>query len=89
MLILLYTGGGWSSIYKKESNWYNEDGEEQSAGGYSYYAKKLKLCSTDNKILLIEKDFDKVFHKEYSNNRIDLPACFIYKDKYKNWWIQK
>jgi len=73
-------------IYKEESEWYDEYGNLQGAGGYHYYAKKLKRCSTNNKILYIEKDFIKNIHKEYSNNTIDIPECLIFKDKYDNWW---
>lgn len=73
-------------IHKKESEWYDEYGDFQTAGGYSYYAKRLKSINTDNKILYLEKDFVKVFHKEYTNYSIDIPDCFLYKDKYNNWW---
>ena len=73
-------------IYKEGSEWYDEYGDFQSAGGYHYYAKRLKICSSDNKCLYIEKDFIKNMHKEYSNSSIDIPECLIYKDKYGNWW---
>lgn len=73
-------------IYRESSEWYDEYGDEQSAGGYYYYAKRLKLCNTDDKNLYIEKDFIRNFHKKYSNSTIEIPECFIYRDNYTNWW---
>jgi len=73
-------------IYKDYSEWYNEYGELQSAGDYFYYAKKLKLCSSDNKKLFLDLDFIINVHKAYSNSHLELPECYLYKDKYKNWW---
>ena len=73
-------------IYKDASEWYNEYGDLEGAGGYHYYAKKLKLCTTDDKLLYIEKDFNKTFHKYYSNDNIDIPECFIFNDKFGSWW---
>jgi len=73
-------------LFKEESEWYNEYGQLECAGGYHYYAKNLKLCSTNDKKLYIEKDFNKKYHKHYFNDNIDIPECLIYSDKYGNWW---
>ena len=73
-------------IYKESSVWYDEDGDDHYSRGYNYYARTLKHCTTDNKILFIDKDFIPNQNKGFSKYHIEIPKCLIYRDKYNNWW---
>lgn len=74
------------NIYKDVSEFYSEDGELQSYGGYSYTAKRLKKTSTNSKLLQIEKDFSFEIKKEWKSKNWTVPTCRILQDKNDKWW---
>jgi competence protein CoiA len=77
---------GEHKLEKEYSEFYSPEGELQSYGGYSYYAKRMKSVSTDDRMLRIENDFDFNLRKCWSTKNWSIPECLICNSRYTNWW---
>lgn len=71
--------------YVESSSWYNEYGEEQSAGGYYKSSKRYKKPSIGN-YLNLATDFQASYKQEWRGGTIYVPNCRIYNDKLRKWW---
>lgn len=72
-------------LYVDESSWYNEYGEEQSAGGYYRTSKRYKTPIAGN-VLNLSSAFHPSYRPAWSGGTVQIPNCRIYLDKLPNWW---
>lgn len=72
-------------LYVDESSWYNEYGEEQSAGGYYKTSKRYKTPMA-GKVLNLSSDFRPSYKQAWSGGTVQIPNCRIYSDKMHKWW---
>lgn len=70
-----------------ETSWYDENGEEQCAGGY-YKQYKTIYKPIYGDAVTISEDFKTESRHKYSHNNInyEIPACKILIDKQRKWW---
>ncbi len=71
--------------YVESSSWYNEYGEEQSAGGYYKSSKRYRKPSIGTSLNLAT-DFKASFKKAWTGGTVHVPNCRIYSDKLHKWW---
>ncbi|MDM8551740.1 competence protein CoiA family protein [Desulfobacterales bacterium HSG2] len=69
----------------EESNWYSEDGDEMSAGGYYRETKSLKVPSTHNE-LHIADDFQPITRPQWSAKNWTVPNAKLWIDTSQKWW---
>jgi len=63
-------------LYRAESSWYDSDGSEQGAGGYSYTSKRYRKPVVGEP-LAITRDFRGIERKAWNGGGIEIPACRI------------
>jgi competence protein CoiA len=69
----------------EHSSWYNEYGEEQSAGGYTRRSKRYRTPNHGLQ-LDIAANFRPTRKDAWSGGTIFVPQCSIYVDHLKKWW---
>ena len=72
-------------LYVETSSWYNEYGEEQSAGGYQKTSKRYKTPQLGRKLNLAT-DFRPTVKPSWQGGSVYVPKCKIYCDKLRKWW---
>jgi competence protein CoiA len=60
-----------------ESNWYSEDGEEMSAGGFSKKSKRFR-CPVRGDVLDLARDFVPKSREMWNENGFTIPAAKIF-----------
>lgn len=73
--------------YIKETHWFDPGGEERVAGGYDKPLLRVKKPLFGERVD-IAKNFiidNRPAFKLY-NEKMEVPACKIFKDKLKDWW---
>jgi len=73
-------------IWKEESQWYDEYGDEQYGGGYFRRAKSLRLPKSYSKRQHIAEDFVAKRRDSFVISGRDIPSCNLWKDNLRNWW---
>jgi competence protein CoiA len=71
--------------YVESSSWYNEYGEEQSAGGYYKASKRYKTPSL-GAYLNLATDFNPSYKQAWKGGTVYIPNCRIYNDNLRKWW---
>ncbi len=84
-LIILPVHFSEYSLYVESSSWYDEYGEEQSAGGYTKSSKRYKTPCKGPYLNLVD-DFGPSNKPAWSGGTIHLPQCKIYSDRHRKWW---
>lgn len=84
--IVLPVHFGEYQLYVESSNWYDESGQEQSAGGYYKLSKRYKTPSF-GKELNIAHDFNPTKKQPWKGGSIYIPRCSIWSDKAPKWWM--
>lgn len=73
--------------YIEETQWFEPGGKEQIEGGYDkpYFRVKKPLYG---ELVDIATNFIKDKRPEFTpdNEKMEIPACKIFKDKLKHWW---
>lgn len=72
-------------IWVEESNWYSEDGEEMSAGGYFKKAKSLKSPNFSTQ-LHIADNFRPITRNNWSAKNWTVPDSKLWIDALYKWW---
>jgi len=67
------------------SSWYNKDGEEQSAGGYTKPSKRYRTPSFGPQ-LDITQNFRPTRKDAWSGGTVFIPQCSLYVDQLQKWW---
>ena len=70
--------------YVESKSWYNEYGEEQSAGGYYKSSKRYKTPSIGN-YLNLATDFSPSYKQAWKGGTVSVPNCRLYNDNNKKW----
>ncbi len=71
--------------YVDSKSWYNEYGEEQSAGGY-YKSSKRYRTPCFGTYLNLATDFNPSCKQAWHGGTVYVPNCRIYNDKLRKWW---
>lgn len=72
----------------EERQWFEEDGEERSGGGYNKTYKSLKTPLYGATLDICE-DFiwyPRIDYPDKKNEKKSVPECIIYKDNLDDWW---
>ncbi|ENM5843715.1 hypothetical protein V4V60_003908 [Vibrio mimicus] len=72
-------------LYVEASSWYDEFGEEQSAGGYYKSSKRYKTPCFGNELNLAN-DFTPRLKQSWSRGSVYVPQCTIFADRKQKWW---
>ncbi|MBF0250384.1 MAG: competence protein CoiA [Alphaproteobacteria bacterium] len=67
------------------SSWYDEYGEEQSAGGYTKRSKRYRAPLVGSQ-LDIATDFRSTTKDAWSRGTVSVPQCSLYVDRLRKWW---
>jgi len=74
-------------IYVEERQWYDENGDEQYAGGYYKDARALKLpIQYPGNHLNIIEDFLPRRRPKFDSKNWSIPSCNIWMDSMRAWW---
>jgi competence protein CoiA len=84
-LAILPVHFGEHNIYVEPSSWYDQYGQEQSAGGYDRTSKRYKTPSIGRRLNLAA-DFKPSNKQAWSGGSIYVPNCRIYNDTLRKWW---
>ncbi|WP_028113349.1 competence protein CoiA [Ferrimonas kyonanensis] len=72
-------------LYVKESEWYDPDGNHQSAGGYERFSKRYKTPVATS-LLSIANSFKAIPKSAWQQGTVSIPNCRLYVDRLRKWW---
>lgn len=67
------------------ASWYDYDGEERFAGGYSRISKRYKTPQAGQRVK-ISCEFQAKYKKSWFSDAVKIPDCRLYMDRQEKWW---